>query len=86
MDMELIGGITAVPLIIALLEVIKKMFPVTKEYIPLIAICLGLIASYAYTFYGATNYYQSTVVGLAIGLSSVGLFSGVKNVKEALSK
>ncbi len=86
MDIELIGGVSAVFLLIAVIEVIKMVYPPLKGYAPIIAIVLGLAVSFSYTFYGDTEYFQAAISGLAIGLSAVGLFSGAKNTKETINK
>lgn len=66
--MELTDSYT-IPLIIALVEVIKRA-GLNPRWLPVCAIGLGLVWSY---FTGA-DYFQ----GLIAGLASIGLFSGVK--------
>lgn len=71
-------------LIIGIAEVFKKIgFKV--KYIPLLDVILGLISGIG--VYGLMMGYgiqTGAVVGIALGLSACGLFSGIKNVKEEL--
>lgn len=78
----LFAPIGQVALVIGLSEMIKKIgFP--SKYIPLIDVVLGLIGGlvvYGYSMgYGLI---KGFMIGLAIGLSACGLFSGVKNLIE----
>lgn len=83
--LELVSGVGAVGLIVGLIEVAKKMgFP--KKFAPILAIAIGLLASYGYHFYETHPVYETIVIGLAIGLAAVGAYSGSKNVIEALKR
>jgi predicted RND superfamily exporter protein len=82
MDFELIGGISAVLVIIALIEVFKKVFNLDAKFAPVAAIILGLAASFGLTYYGETKAFEAIITGLAVGLSAVGLYSGTKNMAE----
>ncbi len=74
-----IYGVVIVPLIIGLVEVVKKLDLIPCKFMPLVALVFGLGA-------GAVLHYpdivQTVVVGLALGLASVGLYSGAKNVSQ----
>ena len=69
-----------VALIIGLAEAVKNIgFP--KRYIPIFDIVLGLISGlvvYGYEYH--LGLVRGFMLGLAIGLSACGLFSGIKNV------
>lgn len=73
-------GLTA--LVIGLAELCKKIGCPLK-YIPLIDLGLGLmggLAVFGYEYgYGAL---KGIMIGLAIGLSACGLFSGIKNLTK----
>ena len=58
-----------VPVIIALVEVVKRAGLPTR-WLPVSAIVLGLI----YAYFSTTGYLE----GLILGLSAVGLWSGVR--------
>jgi 4-hydroxybenzoate polyprenyltransferase len=81
MDLEIIGGIMAVPLIMGVVELAKRSGFNTK-YAGLLAVVLGLVLSFAYTFFKETPYFTAGVIGLALGLSAAGLYSTAKNAKE----
>lgn len=69
-----------VALIIGLAEAAKGIgFP--KRYIPIFDIVLGLISGlvvYGYEYH--LGLVRGFMLGLAIGLSACGLFSGIKNI------
>lgn len=69
-----------VALIIGLAEAAKGIgFP--KRYIPIFDIVLGLISGlvvYGYEYH--LGLVKGFMLGLAIGLSACGLFSGIKNI------
>jgi hypothetical protein len=68
---------TQVALVIGLAEVAKRI-GLDKRWIPLVDLALGLSSGcVVYHSYGIVN---SIIIGLAIGLSACGLFSGIKNV------
>lgn len=79
----LLTPVAQVALIIGVAEVIKRQEWFSKKYIPLIDIALGLLSGVG--FYGVYQNYgivQGIMIGLALGLSACGLFSGVKNLTE----
>jgi len=71
--------IAIVPLIIALVEVFKR-FGMPKQTLPPLAIIFGVVAGIVYI--APDDLPQAILVGLVMGLSAVGLFSGVKNSGE----
>lgn len=86
MEFELIGGVAAVPVIIALVAVIKAIFPINTKYAPVVAIALGLVASFGLEFFGHLEAYNAVVMGIVAGLTAVGLYSGTKNTIEGIRK
>ena len=69
-----------IALIVGLAEIIKRM-GCNKKYIPLIDLALGLVSG-IFVFGIMLEYGWSTgaVIGIFLGLSACGVFSGVKNV------
>ena len=66
-----------VALVIGLAEVAKRIGMPTR-WIPLVDLVLGVASGVVvYYKYGTVN---SIIIGIAIGLSACGLFSGIKNV------
>lgn len=79
----LLTPMAQIGMIMALAEVIKRS-GFKKKYIPLIDIILGLISgifvSGIIMGYGIS---RGIIIGIALGLTACGTFSGVKNVTEA---
>lgn len=78
MEMEF-AGILIIPLIIGLLEVIKRV-GLNKKFIPVISLVFGIIAGIFLFSNGDIS--VGVVQGLYMGLSAVGLYSGTKNTIE----
>ena len=77
---ELLTPAAQIGLIIGCAEVIKRM-GVKSKYIPLIDIALGIISGVC--VFGIEMDYgigKGVIIGVALGLSACGLFSGIKNV------
>lgn len=68
-----------VGIIIAIAEVAKRL-GLENRWIPILDICLGIISGVV--VYGSAlglGYPSGIAIGVALGLSACGLFSGVKN-------
>lgn len=68
-------GVGAVALILALVEIVKKIGLPTR-FAPVVALIIGVtlgIIAYGFTA-------QGVILGLAAGASAVGVYSGTKNV------
>ncbi len=78
----LLTPVMQVALIMAIAEVVKRLGLNTK-YIPLVdlglGICSGLLIYTAHLHFSPV---EGVVLGIALGLSACGLFSGVKNLTE----
>lgn len=75
-----------VALIMGIAEVIKRM-GLKSKYIPLVDIALGLISGIC--VFGIDMDYgisKGVIIGVALGLSACGLFSGIKNVTQKEEK
>jgi hypothetical protein len=78
----LLTPVAQVALIMGLAELMKRS-GTPSRFIPLFDLGLGLVSGIC--VYGLTMHYgitESIVLGIALGLSACGLFSGVKNVIE----
>ena len=68
-------------LIMAIAELVKNLNLFDKKFIPLLDLVLGIISGIVvFGVIGGKGYIISTIIGIALGLSACGLFSGVKNV------
>ena len=78
----LLTPVAQVALIIGIAELVKRV-GLNSKWIPLVDLGLGLasgIGVYGFALdYGIVN---GIMVGLALGLSACGLFSGIKNLTE----
>ncbi len=74
------AGIPAVLLIIGIAELIKGL-GFNSKFIPVINVFLGLIAGIVLNLDDIT---KGIFIGLAVGLSASGIYSGVKNTKEGI--
>lgn len=76
-----IFGVSAVGAIVAVCALLKEVgFP--QKYAPLVAVVLGVLTGVFLV--DPANLQQGLVTGLSLGLSAIGVHSGVKNVKEGL--
>lgn len=78
-----VNGIVIVPLIIGLVEVAKKL-GLSDKLCPVLALALGTVVGVFCTT--EISLQSRLVTGVALGLSSSGLYSGAKNTIEAFSK
>lgn len=72
-------GVALVPLLIGILEAIKKL-GVNPKYVPIISMIIGVSAGII--MFGQEDVVAGVILGLAISLSAVGLYSGTKNTLE----
>ena len=71
-------GLTA--LVMGIAEMCKKC-GLPSKWIPIVDVCMGILGGIM--VYGLEQNYgilKGLIIGLAIGLSACGLFSGIKNV------
>jgi hypothetical protein len=80
-------GMAGVPLIVALIEMIKRVFPeISPRWYPVIAVLIGGILNVVGAYAGgaagpaAAN---ALLAGLVAGLAAVGLYSGTKAVSRS---
>lgn len=72
-------GVALIPLIIGLVELFK-WFGLPKKLLPLFSLALGITAGIIYVNPGDIK--GGILVGLMMGLSASGLYSGTKNTFE----
>ncbi|SFS53807.1 hypothetical protein [Marininema halotolerans] len=79
---EQVFGVALVPLIMGLVEM-AKLWGLPVKWAALLAVVMGLVAG---VFIVAPDHWvQGVVVGLAMGLSATGLYSGTKNIHEDIT-
>lgn len=72
-------GVALIPLIVGLVELIK-WFGFPKKLLPLASLSLGITLGMIYV--NPTDIKGGILVGLMMGLSASGLYSGTKNTFE----
>lgn len=70
-----------VPILIGVLNVVKKAELFNSKFIPVLSLVLGILLGIVFTGF---NVKDGTIAGLFIGLSAVGLYSGTTNVIEGI--
>ena len=82
-----LAGVAAVPLIVALVAMLRGTFNLPARWAAMAAVILGVALSVgnAYSQVGGTpvNLYLVIVSGLTLGLSASGLYSGGKAALES---
>lgn len=82
----LVTPVAQVALIMALAELVKRL-GLDARWIPLVDLVLGILSGIViYTIYTGLQVIEGVVLGIALGLSACGLFSGVKNVSEKIKE
>ncbi|MGI6098012.1 MAG: hypothetical protein ACOYBM_07925 [Dethiobacteria bacterium] len=79
MDELNIYGVALVPVMIALLELLKRS-GVPKRLIPFLSIVIGVFMGFYYLAPGEVP--KAILLGIVLGLSSIGLYSGTKNTLQ----
>ena len=78
--------VAQVAVIIGLAEIIKRM-GLENRFIPMVDLALGLISGiFVYGYLMEYGIAQGIMLGIALGLSACGLFSGIKNTVESEGK
>lgn len=78
----LFAPVGQVALIIGLAQLVKSL-GLKPKLIPLFDVLCGLVGGILVYFVEFNyDFIQSVMIGLAIGLSACGLFSGIKNIAE----
>ncbi|NMA95114.1 MAG: hypothetical protein GX974_03650 [Clostridiales bacterium] len=78
-----IYNITMVPFIMGVVELLK-MLGLPKKFAALASVVLGAVIGIVYI--NPNDILQGLLIGLSLGLSASGLYSGTKNTIEAFNK
>ncbi len=74
MQQQLLYGVAVVPAVIGLTQ-IAKTAGLPNQFAPIIAVLLGILAGLAEMYGTQWPIIQTIVVGVGLGLSSIGLYS-----------
>lgn len=79
MDEITIYGMALVPVITAMVQLLK-MSGLPKKYLPFSSLIMGILSGFYYLAPGDPP--KAVFLGIIVGLSAVGLYSGTKNTME----
>jgi hypothetical protein len=82
-DNQILFGVVVVPAVIGLVQVAKDA-GVPSRLSPLVAVFLGVLAALAQLYAGRWQWVQAAVIGVALGLSAVGLYSGTISLSSLI--
>lgn len=71
--------VAIIPIIIAVVQLVAKS-GVPNRFLPLVSLALGLVSGFIYI--APDDPKKAVLVGLVMGLSAVGAYSGVKNTMQ----
>lgn len=84
MNTQLLFGVAVVPAVIGLVEVCKDLGLPTRAA-PAAAVVFGVLAAMAQLYAGTWPWIQAVVLGISLGLSACGLYSGAKTVVQKVA-
>lgn len=74
-------GIALVPVVTGMVQLLK-MSGLPKKYLPISSVILGVLSGYYYL--APDDLPRAIFLGIIVGLSAVGLYSGTKNTMQGL--
>lgn len=82
MNQQLLFGVVIVPAVVGLTQVVKEC-GVPSRLAPAAAVFFGVLAGLAQIYGAHFQWIQAVVIGIALGLSAVGLYSGATSLFAA---
>jgi hypothetical protein len=79
LNTQILFGVAVVPAVVGLVQVSKDLGLPTRAA-PAAAVLFGVLASLAQLYAGTWPWVQAVTLGVALGLSACGLYSGAKTV------
>ena len=83
MNNQILFGVVIVPAVIGLVQVAKDI-GLPSRFAPAAAVGFGILAGLAQIYASRWAWIQAIVVGIALGLSAVGLYAGTTTAVSAL--
>ena len=80
----LLSGTAIIPIIVALVQMFKMTTWVQDRFAPFLAVALGILLSFLFGADLGHNWSHIIFTGIIYGLSSSGLYSGIKTTSEAI--
>lgn len=84
MDLKQLVGAGSVPVLVALVELVKSLFPALDgRFYPTIAVVFGLLFNEALAYLLQADYGVAAVIGLIAGLAAAKLYEYGKTASQA---
>lgn len=80
----LLSGTAIIPIIVALVQMFKMTTWIKDRFAPFLAVALGILLSFLFGADLGHNWSHIIFTGIIYGLSSSGLYSGIKTTSEAI--
>ena len=80
----LLSGTAIIPIIVALVQMFKMTTWVQDRFAPFLAVALGILLSFLFGEDLGHDWSHIIFTGIIYGLSSSGLYSGIKTTSEAI--
>jgi hypothetical protein len=80
----LLSGTAIIPIIVALVQMFKMTTWVKDRFAPFLAVALGILLSFLFGEDLGHDWSHIIFTGIIYGLSSSGLYSGIKTTSEAI--
>ena len=79
-----LSGTAIIPIIVALVQMFKMTTWLQDRFAPFMAIALGILLAFLFGEDFGHNWSHVIFTGIIYGLSSSGLYSGIKTTSEAI--
>ena len=80
----LLSGTAIIPIIVALVQMFKMTTWVKDRFAPFVAVALGILLAFLFGEDLGHDWSHIIFTGIIYGLSSSGLYSGIKTTSEAI--
>ena len=80
----ILSGTAIIPIIVALVQMFKMTTWLQDRFAPFMAIALGILLAFLFGEDFGHNWSHVIFTGIIYGLSSSGLYSGIKTTSEAI--
>jgi hypothetical protein len=80
----LLSGTAIIPIIVALVQMFKMTTWIKDRFAPFVAVALGILLAFLFGEDLGHDWSHIIFTGIIYGLSSSGLYSGIKTTSEAI--
>jgi hypothetical protein len=79
-----LSGTAIIPIIVALVQMFKMTTWIQDRFAPFLSVALGILLAFLFGENFGHNWSHIIFTGIIYGLSSSGLYSGIKTTSEAI--